>query len=58
MTWIDWIKTIASAFFEALFKFIKKEPNTMEMGESGGEFEEDLKDQIDEQIPDGPGGTK
>lgn len=55
---MSWIKLIFAAFFEALFKLIKKEPQSMEYGESGGEFEDDVKDQIDDQIPDGPGGSK
>jgi hypothetical protein len=55
---MKWLAVILKAFFEAIFGFIKKDPKTLEVGESGGEFEDKVKEQIDDQIPDGPGGSK
>lgn len=55
---MKWLGVILKAFFEALFGSIKKDPNTLEVGEGEGEFEEKVKDQIDDQIPNGPGGRK
>ena len=56
---MKWLSVILKEFFSALFGYIKREPRTMEVGESGGEFEKKVKEQIDDQIPNGPaGGSK
>jgi hypothetical protein len=46
MKWV--IQLIVSLVLGAIGKFIKKEPQTMEVGHSDGETEERLHDKIDD----------
>jgi len=56
MNWI--IKIIGALIPELIIKLLKRTPPTMEVGESGGKLEKSVKDQIDDDIPNGPGGKK
>lgn len=56
---MKWLADILAKIIpEIIAKLFKRDPATMEYGEAGGEFEEKVKDQIDDQIPDGPGGSR
>jgi len=56
MKWL--IDLLAKLIPELITKLFKKSPPTVEFGEGDGEFEESVREQIDDQIPDGPGGKK
>lgn len=56
MKWL--IDLIAKLTPNLIKELIGKKSPSMEVGEAGGEFEEKVKEQIDDQIPDGPGESK